>query len=125
MGAEFLMFLLQKEIGKDLEKEGMSANELSRRLSGHALGISHMAGLIHRRSWTIAEFMSIYLNNHRRIHGSEFQALWDFSFQCLDSNTRKFLGAVSFLMPDDIPHSLFEIREGLPSGLEFCSDELR
>ncbi len=29
------------------EKEAMSAQELSRRLSGHALGISHIAGLVH------------------------------------------------------------------------------
>ncbi|KAI0446179.1 hypothetical protein F4803DRAFT_504786 [Xylaria telfairii] len=50
LGSEFLMFLLESEIGKDLETEGVSAQELSRRLSGHALGISHMAGLIHRRS---------------------------------------------------------------------------
>ncbi|RGP66019.1 tetratricopeptidelike helical [Fusarium sporotrichioides] len=126
MGSEFLMFLLQRELGNDAKKEGMSALELSRRLSGHALGISHMAGLIDKRSWTISEFMNVYLNNPRRFdgkQGSELQALWDFSFQSLDTEVRCFLGVVSFLMPDNIPQSLFEITEGLPERLDFCSDQ--
>ncbi|EKJ79604.1 hypothetical protein FPSE_00289 [Fusarium pseudograminearum CS3096] len=126
MGSEFLMFLLQREFGNDAKKEGISALELSRWLSGHALGISHMAGLIHKRSWTISEFMNVYLNNPRRVdgkQGSELQALWDFSFQSLDTDVRSFLGVLSFLMPDNIPQSLFEITEGLPNRLDFCSDQ--
>lgn len=123
MGSEFLMFLLQKEIDKDLKKEDISAQELSRRVSGHALGISHIAGLIHRRAWTISEFMRIYLNNPRRVHGSEFEALWDFSFQSLDQQARVFLGVLSFLMPDDIPQSLFQGAERMPASLDFCLEE--
>ncbi|KAI0545208.1 pfs domain-containing protein [Xylaria curta] len=123
LGSEFLLFLLQQEIGKDIEEEGISAQELSRRLSGHALGISHIAGLIHRRSWTISEFMKIYLSNPRRVHGSEFQALWDFSFRSMNAPTHAFLGVLSFLMPDNIPQSLFETRAQLPKALDFCSDE--
>jgi hypothetical protein len=125
-GSDFLLFLLKKEIGRDINKEGMSAFELSKRLSGHALGITHMAGMIHRRSWSIAEFMSVYLKNPRRVHNSELQTLWEFSFQSLEPETRRFLGVLAFLMPDNIPQSLFEVDEqNLPERLKFCSDEFR
>jgi hypothetical protein len=115
MGREFLILLLWEEIGKDIEKERVSAEELSLRLSGSALGIANIAGLIHKRRWTISDFMSIYINNHRRVHGSEeLQALWDFSFQRFHDDARKFLEVISFLMPDDIPESLFKVKELLP-----------
>jgi hypothetical protein len=83
-GSEFLLFLLKRNIGCDIQAEGDSASELSKKLSGHALGISHMAGLIHRRSWSVTEFMRIYLKNPRRAHESELQAVWDFSFATLE-----------------------------------------
>ncbi|KAJ2993997.1 hypothetical protein NUW58_g1673 [Xylaria curta] len=124
LGSQFLMFLLQNEIGRDLEKEGISAQELSHRLGGHTLGISHMAGLIHRRSLTISEFMKVYLNNVRRVHGSELQALWGFSFKALNPQACAFLSVLSFLTPDHIPQSFFEIKDQLPKGLAFCSDDL-
>jgi hypothetical protein len=82
-GSDFLLHLLKQDIGKDLEAEKSSAYKLSQRLSGHALGISHMAGLIHSRSWSITEFMSIYLKNPRRAHTTELIAIWDFSFKRL------------------------------------------
>jgi hypothetical protein len=86
-----------------------------------------MAGLIHRRSWSIAEFMSIYLKNPRRVHDTDLQALWDFSFRSLEPETRQLLGVLAFLMPDDIPQSLFETgkEELLPESLKFCADEFR
>ncbi|KAJ6010017.1 hypothetical protein N7522_005033 [Penicillium canescens] len=123
-GSEFLLFLLRRNIGNDINTEGLSAFELSKRLSGHALGLAHMAGLIHRRSWSIAEFMSIYIKNPRRVHNSELQALWEFSFHSLEPDARQFLGVLAFLMPDDIPQTLFEIDEdNLPEHLKFCSDD--
>lgn len=45
-GSEFLLFLLKDNIGRDIQAEGVSAAELAEQLSGHALGISHMAGRI-------------------------------------------------------------------------------
>jgi hypothetical protein len=49
-----------------------------------------MAGLIHRRSGSIAEFMSIDLKNPLRAHNSEIQALWDFSFKSLEMDGFSF-----------------------------------
>lgn len=127
-GSEFLLFLLKQDVGKDIESEGTSAYELAKRLNGHALGISHMAGLIHRRSWSITEFMSIYLKNPRKAHTSELEAIWDFSFKRLQTenpDSLKVLNVVAFLMPDDIPQTLFEFNDeaSIPTDYGFCSDD--
>ena len=120
--------MLKRSIGNDVQAEGDSAVELSKKLSGHALAISHMAGLIQRRSWSIAEFMRIYSKNPRRAHQSELQALWDLSFASLDKDSRTFLGIAAFLVPEPIPQFLFEFEDDwddLSEYLEFCTDEFR
>ena len=124
-GSEFLLFLLKRDIGNDIATEGQSAYQLSEKLSGHAMGISHMAGLIHRRSWTIAEFLSIYEKNPKRAHSSELQAIWDLSFKSLSSESSLLLGICSVLMPDNISQTIFEIGEmpDVPDDLDFCMDE--
>lgn len=126
-GSEFLLFLLKHNIGSDIQAEGDSAIELSQKLSGHALAISHMAGLIHRRSWSIAEFMRMYSKNPKRVHQSELQAVWDLSFATLGQDSRAFLGVASFLVSEGIPQLLFDVEEGsdLPEDLAFCTDEFR
>jgi hypothetical protein len=124
-GSEFLLFLLKRAISNDLDIEGQSALELSKRLSGHALGIAHMAGLIHRRSSSISEFMKMYLKNPSRSHKNELQALWEYSFRELGSDSAAMLGIASFLMPDSIPQALFEMGDlsDLPDEIAFLSDE--
>lgn len=125
-GSDFLLFLLKDNIGRDIQSERLSAIELAEKLGGHALGISHMAGLIQQRSWTIAEFMRIYMKDPRRLHKSELQAVWDVSFGNLGKNSRVFLGVASFLVPDNMAQELFENRHGhdLPDDLEFFLDDL-
>lgn len=61
MSSDFLLLLLERNIGSDIQAEGDSTSELSKKLSGHALGISHMAGPIQRRSGPISEFIRICL----------------------------------------------------------------
>ena len=126
-GSDFLLFLLKDNIGRDIQAEGVSAAELAEKLSGHALGISHMAGLIQRRSWSITEFMRIYLKDPRRLHKTELQAVWDVSFSTLEKDSRVFLGVASFLVSDNMAQELFEITEddNLPDHLEFCTDDFR
>ncbi|KAI0412494.1 hypothetical protein F5X98DRAFT_367241 [Xylaria grammica] len=111
-GSEFLLSLLKSNIGRDIQQEGISAVQLAEKLSGHALGISHMAGLIQRRSFSITEFMRIYLEDPRRLHGSELQAVWDVSFD-------------TFLVSDSVEQELFENMRGknTPEELEFCNDD--
>ncbi|KAK4059480.1 hypothetical protein Trihar35433_10756 [Trichoderma harzianum] len=124
-GSEFLLFLLKDNIGRDIQSERLSAVELAEKLGGHALGISHMAGLIQRRSCTIADFMRIYLKDPKRLHKSELQAVWDESFGTLERNSRAFLGVASFLVPDNTAQDLFENKQGhnLPDDLEFFLDD--
>jgi hypothetical protein len=126
-GSEFLLFLLKDNIGHDIKAERIAAAELSEKLSGHAVGLSHMASLIQRRSETITEFMRIYLKDPRRFHKAELQAVWDVSFGTLEKDSRTFLGIASFLVSDNMAQELFEGKKDqtLPKGLEFCLDDLR
>ncbi|EHK22215.1 uncharacterized protein TRIVIDRAFT_191059 [Trichoderma virens Gv29-8] len=127
-GSEFLLFLLKDNIARDIQAEGISAVELAEKLNGHALGISHMAGLIQQNSWpmSITEFMRTYLKDLRRLHKTELQAVWDISFGTLEKDSRVLLGVASFLAPDNMAHELFDNRNGLdpPDDLKFCLDGL-
>lgn len=70
----------------------------------------------------------MYLKNPRRAHATnELVALWEFSFKSLSENSLSLLGIMSYLMPDIIPHELFEAdADGqFSEGLDFCSDAFR
>lgn len=128
-GTRFLLHLLSTDISSQLnENEAASAHELAQKLSGHALAISHMAGLIHRRSWSINEFMEIYRRHPSEMHGvsknRSINALWDFAFRSLDPRSSALLGVFCFLYPDSIPQSLFELKSvsDFPESLAFCVD---
>lgn len=124
-GSEYLLFLLKK-IGAELESENISALALSERLSGHALALSHMAGLISRGKNSIEHFTAMYLKNPHHAHATtELSNIWDFSFRSLDAQSRSLMGVISFLMPDTIPYQMFETndKESLPKDLQFCSDD--
>ncbi|KAK0747419.1 pfs domain-containing protein [Apiosordaria backusii] len=125
-GSQFLVWLLKKNIGRDLETENDSALILSERLSGHALAIQHMAGLIHRFRFSIHDFMTMYLKNPRALHQrGELQALFDFSFKSLDEDSNALLGVISYLMPDEIQQEVFRIKDNQqpPDELLFCADD--
>lgn len=124
-GLNFLLHLITRDITDD---EATSAHELSEKLSGHALAISAMAGLMHRRGLSITEFMTFYNQYPSRIHGisgnRSINALWDMSFRSLDPKSLAILGVMSFVEPDSIPQAIFELHSSndLPESLQFCSD---
>lgn len=128
-GSQFLLYLLKESIGEDLKAETTSALALSERLSGHALAISHMAGMIFEGSMSVQEFLIMYIKNPGRFHArDELTALWDLSFRSLTPQSQALLGVLSFLMPDLVPLELFEEADDddmvpFPDGLAFCSDE--
>ena len=127
-GSKLLLQLLSMDISNDLNaKETKSALELSEKLSGHALAISQMAGLIHRRSWSIEQFVSIYMKSTQRLHENALDAVWKLSFESLDDLSFNFLGVLSYIAPDSIPQALFEPGDPaqLPQSLQFCNDEFR
>ena len=125
IGLKFLLHLITRDITED---EATSALELSEKLSGHALAISAMAGLIHRRGLSITEFVNFYNQNPSRMHGisgsRSINALLDMSFRSLDLRSLTILGIISYLEPDSIPQTFFETSspENLPEALQFCSD---
>ncbi|KAF2762060.1 hypothetical protein EJ05DRAFT_496932 [Pseudovirgaria hyperparasitica] len=132
IGLKFLLHLLSRDIATDLEeKETASASELSERLSGHALTISAMAGLIHRHACSITEFMAFYDRYPGQVSGisanRSINAVWELSFKSLDSESRVLLGAMSFLKPDSIPQDLLEPQttEYLDESIIFAQDKSR
>lgn len=129
-GSGFLLHLLSLDIADKLTvQEAKSAHELSERLSGHALAISQMAGLIHRRSWSIEEFLAIYDKNTQKIHGSatgdSLDTVWYLSFKSLEPECSAFLGVLCYVSPDSIPQELFESTAALPPGLELYQDTMK
>ncbi|MCJ1385774.1 hypothetical protein MMC17_008898 [Xylographa soralifera] len=119
-GSQFLLHLLKMDVIKDLSAgETKSAIDLSEKLSGHALAISQMAGLIHRRSWSITEFLSIYEDNLKKKQGPHglseaLDAVWQLSFESLDTKCSALLGVLSYVSPDSIPQAFFsEVLEDL------------
>ncbi|KAI0869266.1 P-loop containing nucleoside triphosphate hydrolase protein [Hypoxylon argillaceum] len=128
-GSQFLLHLLSTDIAKQLtDEEVHNTHELAQNLSGHALGLSLMAGLIHRRSWSIEEFVAIYRKQPQKVHGifgnNSINALWDMSFKSLNDRASAILGVMAFLSPDSIPQSLFEPKGSIPfpDSLKFCED---
>ena len=130
-GSELLFHLLSHDVAQQISSmETQSAYKLSEKLSGHALAISQMAGLIHQRSWSIEDFVAVYEEHPKRLHstssfGRSIDTVWQLSFESLGSEASALLGVLSFLVPDGVPQSLFEIQpELLPPGLKFCADKL-
>ncbi|KAI1420538.1 NB-ARC and TPR domain protein [Xylaria sp. FL1777] len=133
-GSQFLVHLLSTDISNQLtQNEVHSAYELSSKLSGHALALSLMAGLIHRRSWSIDEFNEMYKRQPQKVHGqtvhgifsnNSINAVWSMSFRSLNERASAILGVLTFLSPDSIPQALFEPKDPsvFPDSLEFCRD---
>ena len=88
-----------------------------------------MAGVIHRRAWSITEFMEFYNRHQSQVlpRTPAIKALWDISFKSLDAQSRAILAVMSFIEPDSIPQALFEPEDPttLPASLAFCSDGFR
>lgn len=127
-GSEFLLFLLEENVGRNLKAESTFALALFERLSGHALALSHMAALIYEGGFSVQEFMTMYLRNPRRAHATDaLSALWYFSFKSLDAESLHLIGVLSFLMSDLVSQDLFEVSDDrqFPEDLEFCFDEFR
>lgn len=109
-GSKFLLHLLTGHISADLlTKEAQSAYDLSERLSGHALALSNMCGLIHRRSWSISELVEVYDKSKDFNHGLE--TVWKLSFESLRPDCAALLSVFTFCAPDSIPQSLFEFND--------------
>jgi len=125
-GSQFLLHLLSGHISAELlAVEAKSAYGLSERLSGHALALNNMCGLIHRRSWTISELLKVYDSSKDFKDG--LGAVWQLSFQNLRPDSAALLAAFCFCAPDSIPQALFEVEdaENLPDNLLWYLDEAR
>lgn len=109
-GSKFLLHLLAGHISAELlANETQSAYSLSEKLSGHALALSNMCGLIHRRSWSISELVEVHVRSKDFKNGLE--AVWQLSFENLRPDCAAVLSAFTFCAPDSIPQSLLEFNE--------------
>lgn len=119
-GSKFLLHLLAGHISADLlANETQSAYGLAERLSGHALALSNMCGLIHRRSWSISELVQVYDRTKNFDHGLE--AVWKLSFESLSLDCASLLSVFTFCAPDSIPLSFFEFNK----ETESFTDDMR
>lgn len=106
-GSKFLLHLLAGQISAELlANETESAYSLSEKLSGHALALSNMCGLIHRRSWSISELVEVY--DRSRDFTDGLDTVWRLSFESLRPDCAALLSVFAFCAPDSIPQSLFE-----------------
>jgi hypothetical protein len=126
-GSVLLLHLLNRSHTSDSTE---SAFELSKRLSGHALAIYQMAGLIQSRAWSITDFVKMYDKNAKRVHhvshgDTSLGTVWQLSFDSLDQEAARVLGVLAFLEPDSIPQALFESEELQKSGkgISYHDDE--
>lgn len=125
-GSQFLLHLLSGHISAELlANEAKSAYGLAQRLSGHALALSNMGGLIHRQSWTISELLTFYDSAKEFKDGLE--AVWQLSFQNLRPDSAALLAIFCFCAPDSLPQAIFDLGdvEHLPDSLLWYTDENR
>lgn len=82
-----------------------------------------MAGVIHRRSWTIQQLVEVY-DRQPEFNQNGIEAIWQLSFENLGPHSSAILGILSFCSADRIPQTLFERQAttNLPEGLEWCTD---
>lgn len=119
-GSRFLLHLLAGVISAELlANESQSAYSLSERLSGHALALSNMCGLLHRRSWSISELVEVY--DRSKDFKDGLGTVWQLSFESLQPDCAALLSAFTFCSPDSIPQSLFELKE----DAECLMDDMR
>lgn len=122
-GSRFLLHLLSGHISADvLANQSASALELSDRLSGHALALARMGGVIHRRCWTIEQLVEVYDRQPEFKNG--IGPVWQLSFQNLSPFSRFLLSVFSFCSADRIPGDLLRFKnlQGLSKDLPWCTD---
>lgn len=111
------------EAAADIEKQEIaSATELSERLSGHALAISNVAGLLRLRSWSIQDFLDEHNADPESAEKTAVETVWRLSFQSLEERHSKVLGVLAHVKADSIPTELFQsaTAAGFPDNLAFC-----
>ncbi|KAK5651720.1 hypothetical protein OQA88_11789 [Cercophora sp. LCS_1] len=126
-GSQSLLHLLSDHIRADLlANQSQSALGLSERLSGHALALARMGGVIHRRSWTTAQLVEVY-DRAPEFGQNGIGPVWQLSFQNLSQHGSSLLSVISFCSADRIPESLLRPSDpkGLAQELPWCTDVIK
>lgn len=130
-GANFLLNLWYRSAGRSMDVQDFEAAvEFSKVMEGHLLAIIQINGLIHRWQWTIPDFLKQYTQYIERTQviseHTVLSVVWQYSFQTLNEGCNKLLGVLSYVMPDDVPETLFLFGNDTPSfpeSLYFCKNE--
>ncbi|KAK4149237.1 hypothetical protein C8A00DRAFT_19040, partial [Chaetomidium leptoderma] len=105
-------------IGADLlANQSQSASELSERLSGHALALARIGGVIHRRHWTIRQLVEVY-DRAPEFGQNGIGPVWQLSFQNLSPHGSSLLSVISFCSADKIPEGLLEPKNSKSLAIE-------
>jgi len=123
-GAIFLMNLLPSRDSTS-DDDSTAATQLSSALGGHPLAICDMASFIHRRAYSISEFLKIYETHADKIHQrGDLASLWRLSFESLSGSASNLLAILCLLSPDAMPEELFELNDSMhvPQSLDFAQD---
>ncbi len=126
-GSQFLLHLLSGHISADLlANQSNSALDLSERLSGHALALARMGGVIHRRRWTIKQLVEVY-DRAPEFGQNGIGPVWQLSFENLSPHGSSLLSVISFCSADKIPEGLLEPGDpkGLAEGLPWCTNVVK
>lgn len=123
-GSKFLIYLLRGRMSAELlAAEEMSALDLADKAAGHALAMEMMAGVIHRRQFSLKELNEVY--NSQPHFDDKVEAIWKLSFEGLKPESAKLLSVLSFCSPDDIPRAIFEPDNPavVPKDMRWCQDQ--
>ncbi|MCJ1244871.1 hypothetical protein MMC30_002072 [Trapelia coarctata] len=119
-----------------------AAIRLCRSLGGLPLGISQMAAFTRSRGLDLTKCQELYGRQNRRMHKDvkttryneykqDLTTVWAMQFNALREvlDAKALLGVLTFVSPDSVPESLFQLPEELneaeiPANLLFCKDDL-
>jgi GTPase SAR1 family protein len=114
--SQFLLHLLSGHISADLPaNQAKSALELSESLSGHALALARMGGVMHRRCWTIKQLVEVY-DQAPEFGQNGIGPVWQLSFQNLSPRGSSLLSVISFCSADTARHPRVCWSPGIPKA---------
>ncbi|RSL74543.1 hypothetical protein CEP53_000101 [Fusarium sp. AF-6] len=124
-GASMIQLLLENEVSDAQDRH--LVEEMAKALGGLPLALAQMAGYLRTNHVTVKEFLGNHNNSEyaRRLfgrpasldheqHQQTLETVWRLSLEKLSADAKTLLWIIVFLHPDEMPCSIFQIREVSP-----------
>ncbi|RSL89554.1 hypothetical protein CEP51_001172 [Fusarium floridanum] len=124
-GASMIQLLLENEVSDAQDRH--LVEEMAKALGGLPLALAQMAGYLRTNHVTVREFLGNYNNSEyaRRLfgrpasldheqHQQTLETVWRLSLEKLSADAKTLLWITVFLHPDEMPCSIFQIRNVSP-----------